>query len=298
MRKVDFFIIGAPKSGTSSMCAYLGSHPNIEFSKPKEPNFFCTDLGNSKILAKNHREYMEECFRCDDYSDVLLGEGSTSYIFSSVAVKKILTWQKAAKFIVMLRNPVDMVVSLFHEELQSLAEDQKSLESAWDLQEKRVKGENLPLLCEKTFTLQYKQRCSIGTQLERVMSVVAKNQLLVILFDDFVSDTLACYENVLSFLGLPSDNRAEFPVINSSRANRSNFVRALSIGYMKYVQMFKAAFGIRSLAIGNLIARLNTRDQEVQPLNDEFRRRLLTEFRTEVDKLEYILQRDLDHWKC
>jgi hypothetical protein len=63
MRKPDFFIVGAPKSGTTAMYEYLKAHPEI-FMCRKEPHFFGSDLYSpwyirdlEKYLVKLTKEY-------------------------------------------------------------------------------------------------------------------------------------------------------------------------------------------------------------------------------------------------
>ena len=53
MCKPDFFIIGAPKCGTTALATYLAEHPNIQLSDPKEPHYFCKDL---KAGARGYRK--------------------------------------------------------------------------------------------------------------------------------------------------------------------------------------------------------------------------------------------------
>ncbi len=111
MKKPSLFIIGAPKCGTTALCAYLANHPSVCFSEPKEAKFFHDDFSVEHRLATTEEEYLK-CFSHQQASDQVLAEGTVWYLFSQVAVRRILAFNPEAKFVVMLRNPVDLSHSL------------------------------------------------------------------------------------------------------------------------------------------------------------------------------------------
>ena len=113
-RAPNFFIIGAPKSGTTALSQYLRDHPNIFFSGVKEPHFF--DLDTSKRLKLDLQTYLSLFAKARPELHIAVGEGSTGYLFSKVAVSEILKFNPDSKFIVMLRNPVDLVQA-WHSEM-------------------------------------------------------------------------------------------------------------------------------------------------------------------------------------
>ncbi len=57
----NFFIIGAPKSGTTAMAHYISTHPNVYFSTIKELQFFSDDIqtAKSEMIPKNMSEYLK-----------------------------------------------------------------------------------------------------------------------------------------------------------------------------------------------------------------------------------------------
>src|SRR6056297_3072691 len=135
IKKPNFFIIGAPKCGTTSMARYLGEHPDIFFSDPKEPNFFNTDFSDEYRKVTNIKDYLKLFRGADKYKRV--GEGSVMYLFSKEAISNILEFNPKAKFIVMTRNEVEMFRSLHLQLLSSLEENEKDPEKAWRLQKER-----------------------------------------------------------------------------------------------------------------------------------------------------------------
>ena len=128
-RKPDFFIVGAPKCGTTSMFHYLRQHPQIFMPDNKEPHYFGKDLIKmSDEFIDNEDEYLN-LFK-DAKSDQKLGEASTFYLYSKSAYKEIKEYNPDAKIIIMLRNPIDFLHSLHSQLLFSGYEDELDFEIA------------------------------------------------------------------------------------------------------------------------------------------------------------------------
>ena len=130
IRLPDFFIVGAPKCGTSALASYLRSHPKILVSPVKEPNYFCFDAPALRVIDR--LETYGRLF-ARARPDQICGEASTAYLFSDEAVPAILDAVPAAQIIVMVRNPLDMVVSHHSQKLYALEENEPDFETAWRL---------------------------------------------------------------------------------------------------------------------------------------------------------------------
>src|SRR5258706_10449866 len=103
----DFFIVGAPKCGTTAMNDYLGQHPDI-YMAPKELHYFGADLKiKDKISESAYLQYFKNAG-----NKKILGEASVWYLFSGTAAKEIKNFSPDAKILIMLRNPVEVVYSL------------------------------------------------------------------------------------------------------------------------------------------------------------------------------------------
>ena len=112
--KVDFFIVGFPKCGTTSLAPYLGQHPNICFSDPKEPYYF-TDIEYDKGI-KTLSDY-KNIFK-EDREHKKLGEGTVATIYSLKALHSEIAKQgKYIKQLFSLVNPKNCHL-IFFEELQ------------------------------------------------------------------------------------------------------------------------------------------------------------------------------------
>jgi hypothetical protein len=300
MKKPNFFIVGAPKCGTTALSEYLRAHPNIFFSQPKDTGFFATDRPNSRVITRLE-DYMA-LFHEVKPNHLRVGEGSVWYLYSRKAIRNIYEYNPKAKLIVMLRNPVDLVHSLHSQLLLSVDEDEKDFEKAWNLQELRKSGKRVPKKCRAPAFLQYRDVGKLGAQMERLLEVFPKEQVKVILFDDFVSDTKTIYEDVLSFLGLNSDGRKLFPRINESRKCRSQligqFTQTPPDNIMCAWKYIKDMFGIKDFGhrVMNRLRQANTVIKPIMALNAILRLTLVDEFEEDIHSLEAIIGRNLSHW--
>lgn len=293
MVRPNLFIVGAPKSGTTSLCHYLEQHPDVIFSDPKEPNYFCQDITNGYCSAKTEDEYLSQCFPEDMDRYTIVGDGSVSSLYSETAVQNILQFNLDAKFIVMLRNPIELVYS-FHRQL--INADQEEIEDfieAWRLQEQRKKGKAIPIECLMPKALQYGEVGKLGAQMERLYRHVPRNKVMVILFDDLISDSADVYQRTLSFLGLPP-----FPVVDLKPANESK--RRLSVPLhllIKQICRLKDRFNIQtSFGILTYLSRKNFRNFKREPLPRWFSNELAAYFRKDVARLSELIGRNCTHW--
>ena len=106
MKRPNLFIAGAPKCGTTAMAQYLRTHPAIFFSDPKEPAYWAEDLpAMRRRIGITTRAAYESLFSAATDRHTYLGEGTTLYLYSQTAIKSIMAYQPAARFVVMIRRP-------------------------------------------------------------------------------------------------------------------------------------------------------------------------------------------------
>ena len=303
--KPNFFIIGAPKCGTTALYHYLLDHPEICFSKVKEPSHFCTDFRG--ICDKlTDEEYLKREFQHCTVKTPAIGEASVWYLYSNSAVKNIFEFNPDSKIIIMLRDPVNMVQSLHSQLLFTLDEDVEDFESAWNLQHQRLDGINIPKTCREPSILQYRKIGSYSSQLKRVFSIFPRNQIKVILFDDFVNNTKKVYDSTLNFLEVSSFPKTDFPKINENKVYRFNFLARITNRHpswaYKLTKFLRNKFGIQRLGIqkyilDNLTNYFNLRQVKRFKLPDNTRKMLLNEFYEDISETEEILNVDLSKWK-
>src|SRR3954462_7600425 len=112
-RRPDFFIVGAPRSGTTAMFHYLSSHPDVYMSDRKEMHFFGTDLNfGPQIYRRSLDAYLAEYEGRN--GEHRAGEASVWYLLSKTAASEIKAFNADANIIIMLRDPVELLHSMFY----------------------------------------------------------------------------------------------------------------------------------------------------------------------------------------
>jgi len=288
-----FFIIGAPKCGTTSLSAYLADHPEVHFSEPKEPKYFHTDFDERHRTTLTPAEY-EHCFApLPDPPPRAVGEGTVWYLYSRAAVPNILQLNPEAKFIVMVRNPIELAHSLHAQFVYGGYEDIADFERAWHRQGTRRQAGRLPLLCPDRKLLLYGEVAALGSQLERLFALAPPGNVHVVVFDDFVRDTRACYARLLAFLSLSPHDVTIFEQRNRNRAvTRPGLVRLLH-----RLAGIKRRLGVRrSFGVWGRLESALAQPTARSPLPASFHDELCDYFSDEVALLSRQLQRDLSGW--
>lgn len=297
--KPNFFIVGAPKCGTTALYEYLRHHPNLFMPDVKEPHFFAKDLGSYPRI-KTMEDYTR-LFAGSTGEHFRVGEASVYYLRSSVAIENIREFNPEARIIAMFRNPVDMVYSLHSQLLEWSEENETDFETAWRLQERRSRGLDLPPRSRGSFLVQYEEVGRFGTQSERLLSIFPRPQVKLILYDDFTASPAQVYRETLEFLDVPHDGRTDFPRINENKRARVDWLRRF---YRKPPTVLRRAVRRLKQAVGEAeitglkqkVVELNTVKERRPPLSPAFRAELVERFRPEVALLSRLLNRDLSHW--
>ena len=297
--KPNFFIVGAPKCGTTALYEYLRSHPQVFMPALKEPHYFSRDL-----ITQPYVHSLDEYRHLFDDATAehrRIGEASASYLMSTAAIPAIREFNPEAKIIAMFRNPVDLVYS-FHSQLLYWSEEtENNFETAWRLQSRRRQGLDIPKTCREPFWLQYENIGRFGTQTQRLLSVFPPEQVKLILYDDFSAAPERVYDEVIDFFGISQDRRHEFPRVNENKRARMTWLRDF---YRKPPPILLHAFrgfkrtpaGKYVVAMKEWVININTVRERRPPLSPGFRAELVEAFREEVGILSGILKRDLSHW--
>ncbi len=293
-RYPNFFIIGAPKCGTTSLASWLSKHPEIFMCRPKEPYFFCSDI-RSLRAAETMEDYLN-LFAGSQAKHCAVGEASTTYLRSHFAVSHILKEIPQARFIVCLRNPVDMVASVHAQLIRGGRETELDLATAWVLQENRRQGVAVPRVGLDQNDLQYGEMCRLGEQVERLLTQVPRKRVLFVFLEDIARVPHEIYTEVLSFLELPDDNREVFSAENIRAMPRSRLLnRALMAA-----AILKYKLGIRhSLGFGSMLTRLSTRKvkPEERDVSPAMRSEISAYFNKDIELLSQLVDRDLSSWQ-
>ena len=295
----SFYVVGAPRCGTTAISKALAGNPHISFSKPKETHFLLEDRSE---LARDDlwRLYLER-FHPNLARDVqAIGDGSVSYLYAPNSIKQALAFDARAKFIASVRNPVDMLRSYHARLLFSLDEDVTDFSHAWQLQESRRAGNNIPKRCRDPQILQYGDVAMLGKQVEQLFALAGRERCHVVVFDDFIGNPRAVYQQLLEFLGVDDDGQSEFKPKRSNAGFRSPWLQQLVMNpppwAFQLIKMSNAKSLSRLKGLRKRIKKFNKAPETRQELSVEMRATLRSFYAADVEKLSGLLGRDLTHW--
>jgi Sulfotransferase family len=234
----DFFIVGHAKCGTTALYQMLRDHPQIYMPELKEPAYFATDL-----RARFQRRAAGPLpVTVEDYLALFasaragqrVGEASSLYLWSHDAARGIAAMQPRARIIALLREPASFLRSLHLQLLQNHIETEKDLRKAIALEPARRQGKRIPRRSVRPQALLYSQRVQYTEQLRRYHAVFPRDQVLVLIYEEFRRDNEATVRQVQRFLGV--DDSAPVAVVQANptvrlRSHRlDDLVHALSVG--------------------------------------------------------------------
>lgn len=297
----NFFIVGAPKCGTTALSEYLREHPNVFMCKPKEPHYFATDLPGYRFVT-SEKEYIglfDEALKIHK----IIGEASVYYMYSKLAISEIYKFNPNARIIVMLRNPIQVVHSLHMQLLYNMDENEVDFEKAWDLIPLRKNGKNAPKNVRDIKILYYDEIAKMGEQLERLLNIFPKEHVKIIFFEEFVNNTRAVYKEVLKFLDLPDDNRKKFPKINQNKRNRlkwlANFTQRPPILLVNFSNKIKVMFNLKYIGFKYILTALrkvNMVTEPRKPMSIDLKIKILKEYKDDILELELLTGKNLTSW--
>lgn len=280
----NLFIAGAPKCGTTSLHNYLDQHPQASFPGKKEPKFFGRDLYIKERLTK--REYVE---LFSDISNVkYTGEGMVYKLYSRTAATEIKELFPESKIIIMLRNPVDFMYSMYFQNRYEGIESAKTFEKALAADaSSNANGRIVDSQIDMPHRLQYRAMASFSSQVERYLETFGRENVLVLDFRVFSLEPKSAFAKVLSFLQLDSFE-PNYEIVNASKRNRSATLRKLIASPPKWFsKCARVCLSDRTkISIQKTIKLLNTAPNRKKPIDKPTKERLLAEFQAEIDDIE------------
>jgi hypothetical protein len=217
----DFLIIGTQRGGTTALYHYLKTHPCIIPAPIPATHFFDKKYSKGLRWYQAHfpmlweKTYAQRVHK----SPLVTGEASSSYLFYPHAPKRVAEVLPHVRLIVLLRNPVDRAYSQYYHALE-LGHETLSFEEAIEGEEERTAQEREKILNDEyyespTYTHRsYLTRGIYVDQLQAWMRCFPREQFLILKSEDFYSDPVATFKQVLTFLQLPeiepSLNKKEF----------------------------------------------------------------------------------------
>ena len=290
----NLFIVGAAKSGTTSLHNYLNQHPDVFMCTPKEPHFLINnEIGKDRIPIGicSENEYLD--LFLEGRGKKYRGESSVMYLmFPEIVIPKInQQFGEECKIIIMLRNPIERAYSGFqHVRRYNIKEDCSDFKSAWNISEERYfsKSDMTPSSRYKELGLYYKQ---VKSYLDEVKNVH------IIIYEDYKNNFKNEMIKVFDFLGInkiniDSDKRH---MVGGWQWEDEKMKRIMMTenpirSVLKFLIPFK---GIRK----NIRTRIQNRNtSEVAIISDKDKVMLKEFYKADIKKLSELINRDLNYW--
>ena len=294
----NFLIVGAAKSGTSSLHNYLNQHPEVfmpsynkEGMKVKEPRFLIKDLVQHRLHngVWSWEEY-KSLFN-EVKNEISIGESTVLYLYyyehAIDNIKKYLG--ENVKIIIILRNPTDRAYSAFQHVSRGLKE-QNSFEEALKIEKGRVDKESslTPMVMYKEMGWYYDMVRAYKENLKNVH---------IIFYEDFRDDTEEELKKIFKFLGLSLSTNIDFISRHNVGGKRWKNEKIKQV-FMKNNLLKSALKKVipKSLRKGVRDTLISASTDKVAPMKENTRIKLNAFFKDDVKKLSDLLNRDLTHW--
>ena len=291
----NFFIVGAPKSGTTALAHYLSQHPNCFFSERKELHYFCPSIEYHYRIS-DWQDYLS--FFRDARQGDAIGEGSVWYLYSPDAAHKIYSCVPEAKIIIMLRNPADMLESLHQQYVWNGYEPISELQSALTAHNDRMNGKNRPnkSIMNKKYApagLVYWEACFYALQVRRFLDKFGPDAVKIVKYDDFKADTQRTFTETCQFLGIDHSFIPSFEIVNQRKSIRSRKLEHLMQRPPRAVRTLRRLRAAQALR--KKIQEAN-RTKPRRQMTPELRDWVLKFYTDDISELQEITALDLSDW--
>jgi len=284
----NFFVIGPARCATESLYSYLKQHPQIYMSPIKETNWFVFYGQPICYRGPGDQRELESCYvpSLEAYEaqfagirdEIAVGEASPWYIYAPQVPERVKRDLPQAKFIAMLRNPVDRAYSAYGMLRLSQREPVGDFLRAFQLEQDRIDASWEPLWHYKSMGMYYEQ-------IKRYYDCFGEKQLRVYLYDDFDARPFAVLRDVFRFLGVDDDFLPDISV----RLNQSYVPKRGQLGsLLRDLVPSAARRRVRALVPIGAPAKAS--------LDRPTRTYLSEVFREDVLRLQALLKRDLSAW--
>jgi hypothetical protein len=302
----NFLVIGAGKSGTTSLYHYLRQHPDVFMSPVKEPNFFAAEGGKISYTGPNGETMSRPAnpgavTDMEDYralfagvsGEKAVGEATPQYLYAPEAPARIKRYVPDAKLVAVLRNPVERAYSAFLHRTRLGREPLTDFSEALREEEKRMReGWGL--------SFHYKNKGFYYAQLSRYIDLFGPERIRVYLYEDLKADPAGVSQDIFRFLEVDDAFVPDASVsYNTAGVPKSGIVSALvkragpAIFLRKRLPL-RIRRRLPQMGVGGRLKGLAF--AQPPPLPAEAREELIREYREDVLKLQVLIGRDLSGW--
>ena len=285
--KVDFFIVGAPKAGTTSLYHYLSEHPQVEMSSQKEPDYISDKAIHEQGMyyAKNRVDTLDKYESLFvEKESVVYGEASVSYLFYENVAEDIKKYNPNAKIIIMLRDPIERAFSHYLMDYRlGLISD-----SFENVLAKISKHKNAHL-----FYQQYIEVSKYAKQIQRYLDFFKKENILFIDYEDFKKNVSKTVDQVYNFLNISSEFVADINTKHNTFIMPKNKIIRLIYSFVFLRKILIFLFPV--YLVKNISVLLFKSDKKPELLK-ETRSLLSIIFNDDIKKMEEVLAKNYSKW--
>jgi len=268
----NFLVIGAMRSGTTSLIRYLRSHPQVYIAPHKELHYFDFKFEEGTDWYREHFAGAGD--------QIAVGEGTPNYLYIREAPARIAGLLPDARLIAILRDPVERAYSHYWHN-RAIGREELDFEAALDAEAERIDSDDPHARAYWS----YVDRGRYLRQLRALGPLFPRESLHVLVFDDLRDAPAQTYRSVCRFLGVDDGHvppELGTPV-NRFVSFRSRRIRSLTRRLPK--------------PAGRVVGKLNARDESYPPMPERVRGRLHEGFHEDNDALASWLGRDLSSWQ-
>lgn len=207
MEKLEFMIVGAQKCGTTALAGFLGQHPDICMSIPKETHFFDSADYTPDFSERECAEYYAPFFRHHN-AESMKGEATPVYFYWPEIAPQLQRYNPRLKLVLILRDPVERAISHWQMESER-GEDWLPMAAAFLVEPLRVffSRSRSPVSSRRLHS--YLGRGRYGEQLRNLRSYFPDEQILVLENKELLLRQEETLKLIFGFLGVGADVRME-----------------------------------------------------------------------------------------
>lgn len=266
----DFLIVGAMKSGSTTLMDYLYSHEEVGIPK-EEINYFDKDVNYQKGI-----DWYSSWFK-KYVSKKVIGEKTPAYCYDTKSIGRIQKQNPKMKLVWILRNPVKRTYSNYWHYIR-IGKEILTLKQCLEQENERIK---------KDIYKGYFKRSIYADQVENYLAYFPMEQMHFIIFEDFVKYPKKNLDALSKFLDIRPTKFTQKKLISNKG------YRPLSIRAEYYARQW-FGYGIIHKVIHNINKLLGS---EYVPLDSIIKNELYKRFEPENKRLEHLLGKDLSCWK-
>jgi len=294
-RLPNFFIAGAPNTGTTSLYFYMRQHPQVFMSPVKEPTFFGAAEFLAERQAAGHRPARRGFLKraptvlsWEDYvqlfrgarEEIAVGEASPRYLLLPAAPRAIRARVPHARLVFILRDPTEWLLT-------------RHRRMFWREPAGSFRSRFLAAMDPANIWARSVAVGRYATHLQRFFDVFPREQLQIHLYEDFRADGRTVVGSILGFLGIDP----AYPIDMSHRHNQNGIARVPVLeAFRQWVPGGIAAAQWLPLAVRRMLRRFYFRHRPDAPLDPADRALVIDYYRDEILRTGDLIGRDLSAW--